>query len=185
VDGRDEAAIAHNLIGMGEDAAVKTRTVESRIVGTRGGASRWNQALNNIFSRCGKAIDFAHRESTAEGNLYGDGGKEVTDENRREGRGLDWISSPELALCLDLPAWQKYFGFHQNGAYGDMDIQADLDALQMTWSVRGKTLDVETGRHFQRDLLGRAAAALRKPGPFAEPAAEKTTLHIDPRALAR
>ncbi len=184
-DGSDEVVMAHNLIGRCEDAAIKTRTAEGRIVLTRGGTSRWNKVLNNIFYRCGKGIDFSHRENTADGNLYWNGTKEVTDEERGEGRGLNWIDFPEPALRLDLAAWQKYFGFDKNGAYGEMDIDVDLDALQMTWSVKGKTPDVEAGRHFQRDFLGHETAGTRKPGPFRELSEEKTTISIDPRAFAR
>jgi hypothetical protein len=31
-------------------------------------------------------------------------------------------------------AWQKFFGFDKNGAYADMAIDVDLDALTMTCS---------------------------------------------------
>ena len=184
-DGSDEVVMAHNLIGMCEDAAIKTRTTEGRIVGGRGGTSRWNQVLNNIFYRCGKAIDFSHRDNTAEGNLYWNGTREVADEEKGEGRGLNWISSPEPALKLDLAAWQKYFGFDKNGAYGDMTIDVDLDKLEMTWSVRGATPDVESGRHFPRDFQGNALSGKRKPGPFASLPGEKVTISIDPRGHAR
>ena len=54
VDGSDETVIAHNLIGNTQDAGIKFRTMESRIVGSRGGTTRWNKVLNNIFYRCGK-----------------------------------------------------------------------------------------------------------------------------------
>lgn len=61
----------------------------------------------------------------------------------------------------------------------------DLDKLQMTWSVRGKTPDVESGRHFQRDFVGDAATGLRKPGPFTVLPEGKVTVSIDPRGLTR
>ncbi|MBI3666684.1 MAG: right-handed parallel beta-helix repeat-containing protein, partial [Acidobacteria bacterium] len=183
VDGSDEAVIAHNLFGFCQDAAVKTRTVESRIVGTRGGTSRWNQVLNNIFYRCGKAIDFCNRENMAEGNLYWFGADQVADENRGVGRGLNWISSPEPVLRLDLPAWQKFFGFDKKGAYADMSIDVNLDTLRMTWSVSGTTPVVEAGPHFQRDLLGRISPPRRKPGPLLDVPGEKITISIDPRAV--
>ena len=53
------------------------------------------------------------------------------------GRGLNWISGPAPALMLDLEAWQKFFGFDKNGAYADMSIEVDLDALTLTWSFSG------------------------------------------------
>ncbi|MCJ7504419.1 MAG: right-handed parallel beta-helix repeat-containing protein [Acidobacteriia bacterium] len=184
-DGSDEAVIAHNLFGYTQDAGVKTRTVEERIVGARGGTSRWSQVLNNIFFRCGRSIDFSHRENKADGNLYAKGGREVEDEYQAEGRGLNWISGPGPALRLDLSAWQKYFGFDLNGAYAEMNIELDLDALQMTWSVSGKVPEVPTGDHFQRDFLGQGAAKTRPPGPFLQVPGAATTIGIDPRSLAR
>ena len=184
-DGSDEAVIAHNLFGYTEDAGVKTRTVEQRIVGARGGTSRWNQVLNNIFFRCGRSIDFSHRENKADGNLYAKDGHEVEDEYQAEGRGLNWISGPGPALRLDLLAWQKYFGFDPNGAYAEMNIELDLDALQMTWSVSGKVPEVPTGDHFHRDFLGQGAAKTRPPGPLLQVPGAATTIGIDPRSLAR
>jgi len=66
-----------------------------------------------------------------------------------------------------------------------MDIEVDLDKLEMTWSVRGKTPDVESGQHFRRDFLGHDASGKRKPGPFGELPSDKVTISIDPRGLAR
>ncbi|PYV38179.1 MAG: hypothetical protein DMG06_26320, partial [Acidobacteria bacterium] len=114
VDGSDETVIAHNLIGHTQDAAIKFRTVEGRIVGSRGGTARWNKVVNNIFYQCGKAIDFSNRDNTAEGNLYTRDWGDVTEETQAVGRGLNWISFPAPALMLDLEAWQKYFGFDKN-----------------------------------------------------------------------
>lgn len=184
-DGSDEAVIAHNLFGYTEDAGVKTRTVEDRVVGSRGGTSRWNQVLNNIFFRCGKSIDFSHRENKADGNLYAKGGGEVEDEYQAVGRGLNWISGPEPALRLDLAAWQKYFGFDASGAYAEMKVEVDLDALNLTWSVSGKVPEVPTGKPFERDFLGQPAGKTRKPGPLVQVPAAATTIHIDPRLQAR
>ena len=184
-DGSDEAVIAHNLFAYTEDAGVKTRTVEERIVGARGGTSRWNQLLNNIFFRCGRSIDFSHRENKADGNLYAKGGPEVEGEYQGEGRGLNWISGPEPALRLDLAAWQKYFGFDLNGAYVEMNIELDLDALQMTWSVSGKVPEIPTGDHFQRDFLGQGVARTRPPGPLLQLPTAPATIGIDPRSLPR
>jgi hypothetical protein len=185
VDGSDEAVIAHNLIGYAQDAAIKFRTVESRIVGSRGGTSRWNKVLNNIFYRCGKSIDFSNRDNTAEGNLYSKSWGEVEDEYQSRGRGLNWISYPEPALRLDLTAWQKFFGFDKNGAYADMTIDVDLDALRLTWGVPGGAPDVIAEKHFQRDLLNHPAGRMRKPGPFLRLPPASTKVDIDPRPLVQ
>jgi hypothetical protein len=173
IDGSDETIVAHNLLGECEDAGVKTRTVEGRIVESRGGISYWNQVLNNIFYQCGKSIDFSHKENTAEGNVY-----VKTEKNR--GTGLNWISTPE-GLRVDLPAWQKYFGFDKQGALADMNCSMDLDSLTMTYSVSDKIPQIETGRHFQRDLLGQTVGKRRYAGPINELAEEAKTIKIDPR----
>ena len=166
VDGSDETVIAHNLIGYTQDAGIKFRNVEGRIVGSRGGTTRWNKVLDNIFYRCGKAIDFPNRDNTAEGNLYTKDWGEVTEETQAVGRGLNWLSWPTPPLMLDLEAWQKFFGFDKNGAYADMSIEVDLDALTLTWSFSGNTPQAPTGKHFIRDLLGDTAGEVRKPGPL-------------------
>ena len=182
VDGSDQTVISHNLIGYTQDAAIKFRTIESRIVGARGGTTRWNKVLNNIFYHCGKAIDFSNRENTADGNLYSQHWGEVTDETQGVGRGLNWLPDGGGTLRLDLEAWQKFFGFDKHGAYADMSIDVDLDALTMTWAVPGVAPQVPTEKHFPRDLLGEAADKVRQPGPLLRLPSTPTTVIIDPRA---
>ncbi len=181
VDGSDETVIAHNLIGYTQDAAIKFRNIEGRIVGPRGGTTRGNKVLNNIFFRCGKAIDFSNRDNTADGNLYTRDWGEVRDETQSVGRGLNWIPDAGATLRLDLEAWQKFFGFDKNGAYADMKIDVDLDALTMTWSVSGAVPQATSGKHFQRDLVGQAAGDVRKPGPLLRLPDSPTKVNIDPR----
>jgi hypothetical protein len=185
VDGSDETVIAHNLIGLTQDAAVKFRTIEGRIVGTRGGTSRWNQVLNNVFYRSGKGIDFPNRDNAAEGNLYSKDWGEVYDETQAVGRGLNWMSSPPPALMLDLEAWRKVFGFDMKGAYADMNIDVDLDALTLRWSIAGDLPQQPAGKHFLRDLLGHVAGERRKPGPLIDVPNHPTTISIDPRQPAK
>jgi hypothetical protein len=181
VDGSDETVIAHNLIGYTQDAAIKFRNIEGRIVGSRGGTTRGNKVLNNIFYRCGKAIDFSNRDNTADGNLYMRDWGEVRDETQPVGRGLNWIPDAGATLHLDLEAWQKFFGLDKNGAYADMSIEVDLDALTMTWSASGTIPQAPSGKHFQRDLVGQAAGNVRKPGPLLRLPDTPTKVNIDPR----
>jgi len=155
-DGSDEAIIANNLLGRCENAGVQTRTVESRIVEGRGGTARLNQVIDNIFFRCGKSIQFSHSENKAEGNIYA--------RARRGDSGLNWIETPQT-LRLDLPAWQRYFGFDKAGAYTQIEIEIDTTALNMTWSVSGTT----------------AAVSSAKPGPFGRLPEKAEKISIDPR----
>ena len=181
VDGSDGTVIAHNLIGLTQDAAVKLRTIEGRIVSGRGGTARWNKVLNNIFYRCGKAIDFPNRDNAADGNLYTKDWGEVRDETRGVGRGLNFIPDAGATLQLDLEAWRRYFGFDKNGAYADMAIDVDLDALTMTWSVQGAIPQFSSGEHFVRDLAGEEAGPKRKPGPLVRVPDSPLKVSIDPR----
>jgi hypothetical protein len=181
VDGSDETVIAHNLIGYTQDAAIKFRNIEGRIVTGRGGTTRRNKVLNNIFFRCGKAIDFSNADNTADGNLYTKDWGGTSDETQSVGRGLNWIPDAGATLRLDLESWRKFFGFDKNGAYADMTIDVDLDALTMTWSVAGTVPQFSTGKHFEKDLAGQAAGAARKPGPLVRVPDAPTKVSIDPR----
>jgi hypothetical protein len=185
VDGSDETVIAHNLIGYTQDAAIKLRTVEGRIVGSRGGTARRNKVLNNIFYKCGKAIDFPNQDNTADGNVYMKDWGEVTDETKGVGRGLNWGSWQTSPLMLDLEAWQKFFGFDKNSAYADMNIAIDLDGLTLDWSFSGATPQVATERHFKQDFLGETADESRKPGPLLRLPTTPTRIAIDPRRLVQ
>jgi hypothetical protein len=185
VDGSDETVIAHNLIGYTQDAGIKFRNIEGRIVGSRGGTTRWNKVLDNIFYHCGKAIDLSNPDNTVEGNLYQRDWGEVTEETQPLGRGLNWLSWLTPPLILDLEAWQKFFGFDKTGAYVDMNIEVDLDALILKWSFQGNTAQAATGQYFKRDLLGEAAGEFRKPGPLLYLPQTPTQISIDPRHLVK
>ncbi|MFN8008443.1 MAG: right-handed parallel beta-helix repeat-containing protein [Terriglobia bacterium] len=181
VDGSDETVIAYNLIGYTQDAGLKFRNIEGRIVGSRGGTTRWNKVLSNIFYHCGKAIDLSNLDNTVDGNLYQRDWGEVTEETQTVGRGLNWLSWLSPPLILDLEAWQKYFGYDKSGAYAEMQIAVDLDALTMTWSFSGTIPQAETKQFFKQDLLGQKTGDSRQPGPLLRLPSTSTTISIDPR----
>ncbi len=97
------------------------------------------------------------------------------------GRGLNWFPDAGATLRLDLEASQKFFGIDKNGAYADMSIAVDLDALTMTWSVAGATPHVPAAKHFQQDLLGQAAGEARQSGPLLRVPDSPAKVNIDPR----
>ncbi len=183
VDGSDETTIAHNLVGLTQDAAIKFRNIESRIVTGRGGTTRRSRVLGNIFYRCGKAIDFSNLDNTADANLYAREWGGTADENQGVGRGLIWLPDAGTTLRLDLESARRFFGLEKTGAYADMAIDVDLDALTMTWSVGGALPRLASGRHFAGDLVGRPAGAFRGPGPLSDVPAAATTVSIDPRGM--
>jgi hypothetical protein len=172
-DGSDEAIIAHNLFGYCQNSAFKNRTIETRIVTGRGGTSRWNKVNNNIFYRCARGIDFNNKHNSAEGNLY-------MKKGYGQGDMLNRIYKPEK-LLLDLPAWQKFFGFDTKGAYAEMVIECDTEQLTLTLSVSGKIPEVETSDSFKRDFLGNSMDKKRHPGPFGELPGTPGSVNIDPR----
>jgi hypothetical protein len=185
LDGSDETVVAHNLIGYTQDSAINLRTTEGRIVGSRGGTARWNKVVNNIIYRCGNGIQFTNRDNTAEGNLYTRVRSEGMDENTVAGRGLNFLNDGGTILRLDLEAWQKFFGFDKNGAYADLKIDVDLDALTMTWSVEGPVPALTVEQHFKQDLLGESAGMNRVAGPLLHVPTTITTVAIDPRNPAQ
>jgi len=64
-----------------------------------------------------------------------------------------------------------------------MNIDVDLDALTMTWSVAGRTPDVNTEKRFERDLLGEPAGKVRKAGPLLHLPGTAVKVSIDPRTV--
>jgi len=172
-DGSDESIIAHNLFGYCQNSAFKNRTIESRIVTGRGGTSRRNEVINNIFYRCVRGIDFNNEHNSAEGNLYLKEGYELGDI-------LNRVYKPEK-LLLDLPAWQKYYGFDKNGAYADMVIECDTEKRTLTLSFDGDIPEIETIDSFKHDFSGKTMGKTRLPGPFGELPEKSETISIDPR----
>ena len=172
-DGSDEGIIAHNLFGYCQNSAFKSRSIETRIVTGRGGTSRWNKVINNIFYRCVRGIDFNNEHNYAEGNLYLKKGYELGDI-------LNRVYKPER-LLLDLPAWQKFFGFDKSGAYADMDIECDTDQLAIILSVSGDIPEIETEDSFKSDFSGKSMGKTRLAGPFGKLPATSETISIDPQ----
>ena len=124
-EGTDRLVIAHNLIGRCRHSGYYAKPVGFRMHGMeRGGTSRAAKIFNNIFYACSEAaIDFPTRDNEADGNLY----------VRMQG-GYLRIMYPEPEACLNLPAWQEFYGFDLNGQNAWFDI--GLDEEQGTVSFR-------------------------------------------------
>jgi hypothetical protein len=173
IDGSDETLLAHNLFGFCGNSAVKTRTIENRIVTGRGGTSRWNKVINNIFYRCARGIDFNTESNFAEGNLY-------LKEGYEQGNILNRIYKPEQ-LLLDLPAWQKFFGFDKTGDYVEMILEFNVEVLTMSVSITSSLPQVNTLKSFSHDYFGMKVDKSRFPGPFGTYAKSPQIINIDPR----
>jgi hypothetical protein len=55
----------------------------------------------------------------------------------------------------------------------------------ISYEAAGNLPDVETGQHFQRDLLGQPAGSKRKAGPFNQIPSSSRTVSVDPRQRGR
>lgn len=115
-EGTDRLHVSHNLIGKCRHSGYYLKPVPFRMHGLlRGGTSRDAKVINNIFYDCGEAtIDFPTRDNTAEGNLY----------VRLQG-GYLRVMYPEPENCLNLPAWQEFFGFDREGQNAWFEIDVD------------------------------------------------------------
>ncbi len=115
-EGTDRLHVSHNLIGKCRHSGYYLKPVPFRMHGLlRGGTSRDAKIINNIFYDCGEAaIDFPTRDNTSEGNLF----------VRMQG-GYLRVMYPEPENCLNLPAWQEFFGFDREGQNAWFDIELD------------------------------------------------------------
>ena len=115
-EGTDRLHVSHNLIGRCRHSGYYLKPVSFRMNGLlRGGTSRDAKIINNIFYDCGEAaIDFPTRENISEGNLF----------VRMQG-GYLRVMYPEPENCLNLPAWQEFFGFDHEGQNAWFDIEVD------------------------------------------------------------
>ena len=123
-EGTDRLHVSHNLIGKCRHSGYYLKPVPFRMHGMeRGGTSRDAKIINNIFYDCGEAaIDFPTRDNTAEGNLY----------VRMQG-GYLRVMYPAPEVCLNLPAWQEFYGFDKEGQNAWFDIDVDEESGEITF----------------------------------------------------
>ncbi|MBR6707391.1 MAG: right-handed parallel beta-helix repeat-containing protein [Clostridia bacterium] len=140
-EGTDRLHVAHNLIGKCRHSGYYLKPVPFRMHGMlRGGTSRDAKIINNIFYDCGEAaVVFPTRDNTAEGNLY----------VRMQG-GYLRVMYPEPENCLNLPAWQEFFGFDSQGQNAWFDISVDTRTGE---TVFGKAKDVPFGFRGEMERL--------------------------------
>ena len=125
-EGTDRLHISHNLIGKCRYGGYYAKPVSFRMAGLdRGGTSRKAKIFNNIFYDCGEAaICFPTADNEAEGNLY---------VNMRGG--YLRVMYPEPENCLNLPAWQEFYGFDKMGQNAWLDVSLDEETAQAAFST--------------------------------------------------
>lgn len=127
-EGTDHLHIVNNLIGRCRSAGYYAKPVPFRLMGSgRGGTGRDAHIYNNIFYECGEAaIKFPTQNNRSDGNLY-----------VRMPGGYLRILYPAPAVCLDLQAWQEFYGLDEQGQEGwfDIDVDTELMTLKVCSSV--------------------------------------------------
>ena len=125
-EGTDRLHISHNLIGKCRYGGYYAKPVSFRFAGLdRGGTSRKARIVNNIFYDCGEAaICFPTADNTAEGNLY----------VKMKG-GYLRVMYPEPENCLNLPAWQEFYGFDKTGQNAWLDVELDEEKGRASFHV--------------------------------------------------
>lgn len=190
-EGTDRLHIVHNLIGKCRSAGYFAKPVAFRISSAgRGGTSREAKIYNNIFYDCGEAaIKFPTKENESQGNLF-----------VKMPGGYLRILYPAPEVCLDLSAWQEFYGFDLEGQEGWFDIEVDTEQLTLLCRksetkplisprVRGKAeylteIEKVTAANVQveasTDFLGEYAEERRIAGPIAD-FKSGVVYRIDPR----
>ena len=190
-EGTDRLHVVHNLIGRCRDAGYFVKPVAFRIMGQgRGGTSREAEIVNNLFYDCGEAaIKFPTRDNQAQGNLY-----------VQMPAGFLRVLYPAPENCLDLDAWQEFFGFDTEGQEGIFTIEVDTESCTLTvtdgeesfappsrkdWNRHyvkkvQDTAAVAASGEVSEDFYGTMRGQRSLPGPFAVLEAGRQ-YRIDPR----
>ncbi len=126
-DGSDSIRFEHNMIVDVENSGYWDHINTKRIVGKRGGITRWHKVTDNIFIDCKEhAIIFPHKYNYANGNVY----------NRHKG-GYIQIGNPEPSLLLDISAVNKLYGWEKDGIYlnKNKELNVSFDTEKTTISI--------------------------------------------------
>lgn len=175
-EGTDHIQMVNNFIGKCRSAGYYAKAVPFRIVGdTRGGTSRDAKIWNNIFYDCKEAaVKMPTQHNQSEGNLF-----------LNMPGGYLRILYPAPAVCLDLQAWQEFYGFDIQGQEGCFDIDIDTENLTMEFKNIDAIEPVEVKSVVTNDFFGQVVSdGLRLPGPFAK-LRENQVISIDPRKLRK
>ncbi len=173
LEGTDRLRMVNNLIGKCDKAGFFAKVVAFRIWPKRGGTSRENKFINNLFYQCGEAaIILPNQHNQAEGNAYA-----------HMPPGYLRVMYPEPELCLDLATWQEFCGFDKNGCVCDIVIDIDSAALTMEVVFKDELPEVQADEKVCIDYFGNRAAGKRIAGPIIGLGGRKIRFSIDPRKL--
>lgn len=177
-EGTDRLHVVHNLIGRCRSSGYFVKPVAFRISGAggRGGTGREARICNNLFYDCAEAaIKFPTRDNDAQGNAY------ICMPG-----GYLRVLYPAPENCLNLDAWQEFFGFDREGQTGSFDICLDTSAFTLEVSAPKQPLpehrlsrnnsgqvtepenlvQVQSSFEVLNDFYGQTILGRRLPGPF-------------------
>jgi hypothetical protein len=155
-DGSDSIRFCNNLMMDIENSGYGDYLNAERIVGKRGGVTRWHSVMNNIFIGCGKhAIEFPNEYNFSNGNIFSS-----------MPAGYLKMTNPTPSLLLDLEAWQKLYDWEKDGQIAH--IKGDLDNRKMQLTLYFDVREVN----------------LRDRGPFDAYTSGKK-ISIDPRKASK
>lgn len=193
-EGTDHLRIAHNLIAHCRADGYFAKAVAFRINhGGRGGTARDAELVNNLFYDCGRSAF-----------------RLPNDKNRSDGNGFFnmpggylRVQHPAPEVCLDLGAWQAFYGQDRQSCVGMLRLNLDLDDYSLVVEPWDEPLPTWPGQAHEDwvlepqamprvapyglvagDFFGRDVSdETRLPGPFAalEPGQR---IAIDPRRRA-
>jgi hypothetical protein len=156
-DGSDSIVFENNLAIDIENSGYGSYLNAPRIVGMRGGITRYHKVLNNVFIDCKKhMIEFPNEDNFSDGNVF-----------CNPKPGYMKIKENGEDLLLDLQAWNQLFGWEENGIV--TRARAELNTSEMT-------LDLQ---FFDPQSVEDLSA-----GPFEE-LKDLKDLEIDPRKILK
>ncbi|MGB9746818.1 MAG: right-handed parallel beta-helix repeat-containing protein, partial [Bacteroidales bacterium] len=135
-DGSDSIEFKNNFVLDAENGGYTDYLNADRIVGTRGGLTRWHKVTDNIFVQCKKyAIEFANPNNFSDRNVF-----------VSMPPGYLRIANPAPLLQLDLEAWQKAFGWEKSGQIVNLGAEFDPETLQLTITCPKEVASLLSGR---------------------------------------
>lgn len=136
-DGSDSIEFRNNLIFDVENGGYTDYLNAERIVGTRGGLTRWHKVTDNIYVQCNKyAIEFANEYNFSDGNIF-----------VSMPPGYLRIGNPAPTLMLDLESWQKAFGWEKRGMIiNNLKIFFHPQNLELSFSCPNEVANLLIGK---------------------------------------
>jgi hypothetical protein len=161
----ENQTVAQNLVGRCDNVGVFSVLRPER---QNAGTGRDHKIFNNLFTRCDKGgIVFVDDQNEADGNIYAQLPEKFGGYAQRET--IQWLA---------LPSWRAH-GWDRQGGIAALDMTFDSDRLELTMDASGELPKVPVFNSIDSDMVGPTTAAMRPPGPLADPAAKAR--NVDPR----